>query len=249
MLKELGLPVSLEQLEKQRMLEAKYLSEDVIPQIQAYVQTLVENLHKSFCLVVEYQYGTPVKVRIAEKTKIEVDVKRKKTRKSIAPSKNTSNVYSSSKILEEWKKILENIPGGNAFYKGTLTDPFHSLSKLLRVMQSKGMMKYTSSLFELLKLPTTGKITPPDFVNMLEPEQFIKETTKEGSINRIVVWSQSQKTEKLMDGTRIKIFEEDGVTPIMIDKTKKILEGKWTLKVLCDLIVQKGYFEKLHSAN
>ena len=108
------------------------------------------------------------------------------------------------------------------------------------------MRKYIQPLFEILKLPTTGKMSPAEFKSLLEPEQFIKETTTEGIIDRIVLWTQSQKVETRYDGTRIKVFAADGVTPIMVNKTKQIKEGQWSLKTLCDIMAQREYFANLH---
>ena len=104
------------------------------------------------------------------------------------------------------------------------------------------MMKYSASLLEALNLPENGKLTPAALINLLEPEQFVQEKTKEGVISKISLWSQSQKTEKLENGRREKVFEADGITPVMIDKTKIIKEGQWSLKTLCELIAQKEYF-------
>ena len=35
---------------------------------------------------------------------------------------------------------------------------------------------------------------------------------------------------------------KDVVTPIMVDKTKKIKDEHWSIKVLCDIMFQKEYF-------
>ena len=242
LLKELGLPVNLEQLQNLRKQEAKYISENVVPQTQSLIQTLVEKIHIPFSLVVEYQYGSPVQVRIVEKTGSKESAKRYSQDNAIPRTKITKNPYSSAHIQTAWKKFLKSLPNGDIMFKVTISQPYHSISKLLRVMQSKDMLRYTSSLFELLNLPATGNISPTDFKNMLEPEQFVQETTEDGTFNRIVLWTQVQKTEVLKDGTRMKSFEADGITPIMIDKAKSVKEGQWTLKTLCDLMVQKKYF-------
>ena len=242
MLKELGLPINLEQLEKQRMLEAEYLSENLVPQVQAYVQSLVENIHRTFCLVIEYKYGSPVQVRIAQQTKMKENINTYSQRYTTRRTTNKGNVFSSAHILAKWKTILKSLPQGELYYKNTTSQSFNSMSKLLRVMQSKEMINYTSSLFKLLNLPTTGKISPTEFKLMLEPEQFVQETTSDGTFDRIVLWSQSQKVEILKDGTRVDMFEKDGVTPIMVTQKTKIREGQWKLKTLCDLMVQREYF-------
>ena len=240
MLKELGLPVNTEQLQKMREQEARYLSENIVPQIKSQVQTLVEKIHIPFRLVVEYQYGTPVQVSIVEK---------EGSRKSLRPRNRIvkSDKYSSAHFQKAWKETLIQMPKGAAMYRLLINQPYNTLSQLLKGVQSKDMIKYTSSLFKIINLPKTGKFSPRELKEMLEPEQFVQETSTEGPVNKIVLWSQTQKTEVLNDGTRSKMFEEDGVTPIMVDKTKKIKDGQWTIKVLCDLLFQKNYFANLHS--
>lgn len=242
-LKELDLPISIEQLGKRQKLETEFLREKIVPHIQSYIQSLVEHLHKPFCLVVEYQYGTPVEVRIAEKTNIKIETNKGKEKVDATKNRKYINPYSSERIKKEWEIFLESLPTGNTLIKYTVTYSYNSLSKLLREMQSKDMRPYTFKLFEALKLPTTGKITPLEFKNMLEPEQLVRETTKDGVWDRIVLWSQTQKVETRYDGTRIKVFKEDGITPVMVDKVRKIKEGQWSLKKLCELMAQKEYFE------
>ena len=242
MLKDLDLPISIEQLGKRRMLEAEYLKENVIPQIQSCIQSLVKHLHKSFCLVVEYEYGETVQVRLAEQTKIKGDTLQRLLKIDTSNKRVVSNKYKSERVDREWNNFLASLPTGNPFYKYTFTQSYKSLSKLLHIIQSKDMMKYSASLLEALNLPENGKLTPAALINLLEPEQFVQEKTKEGVISKISLWSQSQKTETLENGRREKVFEADGITPVMIDKTKIIKEGQWSLKTLCELIAQKEYF-------
>lgn len=246
-LEELGLPISIEQLGKRKMLETKYLSEELVPQIQSYIQSLVGHLHKSFCLVVDYQYGSPVEVRIAEKTKLKIEDSSDKLKNASARSKIVQEAFTSERIKNEWNKFIESLPTGNPFIKYTFTQSYNSLSKLLHVIQSRDMMKYISPLFETLDIPTTGKVTPKQIINLLDPNQLVKETTREGTSDRIALWTKSQKVETQADGTRKKVFLADGVTPVLIKKAKIIKEGKWSLKTLCDLMAQKEYFTNNHS--
>ena len=225
MLKELDLPISIEQLGQRKILETEYLKENVIPQIQSQIQSLVENLHKSFCFVVNYEYGTPVEVRLVDKTKIK-DVIPGSDKTNTARSR-AINVYTSERIQNAWNVFI-------------------ALSKLLRIIQSGDMLMYIKPLFEALNLPTTGMMTPKYLVDMLEPEQFVNEKTKEGTVKKIALCLQSQKVVSQGDGTRKKIFMTDGVTPVMIKKTKIIKEGQWSLKLLCDLMAQKEYLANLH---
>ena len=242
MLEELDLPISIEQLGKRKMLETEYLKENMIPQIQSYIQSLVKHIRKSFCLVVEYEYGETVQVRLAEQTKIKGDTLQRLLKNDTPNKRVVSNKYKSERIDREWNNFLASLPTGNPYYKYTFTQSYSSLSKLLRIIQSKDMMKYTASLFKALNLPGNGKLTPTALINLLEPEQLVQEKTKDGVSSKISLWSQSQKTENLGNGRREKVFEADGITPVMIDKTKIIKEGQWSLKTLCELMAQKEYF-------
>ena len=246
-LKELDLLISIEQLGKRKILETEYLKEIAIPQIQAYIQSLVEHLHKSFCLVVEYEYGEPAQVRLAEQTKLKGDTIQRLLKNNTPNKRVVSKKYKSERIEREWDTFLASLPTGNPFYKYTFTQGYSSLSKLLRIVQSKDMLTYSSSLLKALNLPFNGKLTPTALINVLEPEQLVQEKTKEGVKPKVALWTQSQRTENQGQGRRIKVFEADGVTPVMIDKTKVIKEGQWSLKLLCDLIAQKEYFANKRS--
>lgn len=247
MLKELDLPISMEQLGKRKMLETEYLKENVIPQVQSYIQSLVEHLHKSFCLVVDYECGEPVQVRLAEQTKLKGDTVQHLLKNETPSKRIVSKKYKSERIEREWDTFLASLPTGNPFYKYTFSQGYSSLSKLLRIIQSKDMLPYSSSLLKALNLPVNGKMTPTALINVLEPEQLVEEKTKDGVKSKVALWTQSQKTENQGLGGRIKVFEADGVTPVMIDKTKVIKEGQWSLKLLCDLIAQKEYFANKRS--
>jgi len=240
-LKELGLPISIEQLRERRTLEDKYLSETLVPQIQEYVQNLVEDVHKSFSLIVDYNYGSPVRVQIvgrspSSKTDSNNDLQKKG---------KTENAYNALVAKELWNKFSASLPSGNVVLKATFSQKFKSISQLLRLFQSRDLMKYTLPLLEDLQLPTNGKLSPKMVIEILEPEQFITASTKDPTQKKIGLWSQTQKVDKLEDGTRVKVFASDGTTPVMVKKIKPIKEGQWTLKILCELIAQKRYFEEL----
>ena len=247
MLKELDLPISIEQLGKRKMLETEYLNENVIPQVQSHIQSLVEHLHKSFCLVVEYECGEPVQVRLAEQTKLKGDTIQRLLKNGTPNKRVVSKKFKSERIQREWDTFLRSLPTGNPFFKYTFTQGYSSLSKLLRIIQSKDMLTYSSSLLKALNLPVHGKLTPTALINELEPEQLVQEKTKDGVKSKVALWTQSQKTVNQGQSRRIMVFEADGVTPIMIDKTKIIKEGQWSLKLLCDLIAQKEYFASKRS--
>lgn len=247
LLKELGLPVSIEQLENLRKMEKEYLNENLVPEVQSFVQSLVEKMHQSFCLVVEFQYGSPVQVRVVEQTKVKNKATKSIENRTASQSSRRLNMYSSTHIEEAWKKFLKSLPKDDAFLKFKITQPYQSISKLLRVMRSEEMLKYTSPLFEALHLPANGEIKPSELKNILAPEQFVDEETDDGMYSRIVLWSLSHEIEILGDGTRVKKFETDGITPVVVKKVKKIQDGQWSIKVLCDLMAQKEYFENEHS--
>ena len=136
MLKELDLPISMEQLGKRKMLETEYLNENVIPQIQNFIQSLVEHLHKSFCLVVDYEYGEPVQVRLAEQTKLKGDTIQRLLKNGTPNKRVVSKKFKSERIQREWDTFLRSLPTGNPFFKYTFTQGYSSLSKLLRIIQS-----------------------------------------------------------------------------------------------------------------
>lgn len=248
MFKELGLPIGIEQLGQRKKLETKYIKETVAPLIQSRIQAMVEKIHESFSLLVEYKRGTPVQVTFVEKENAKNVAKLKscKTSKSQVCAKD--DVYSSKYLLEEWKEYLETQPGGLMFYKNYLTYSFHTLSKLSNMMLSQQMINYTSFLFERLQIPMNEKKGLLSIINILEPEQFAEMTTEGGVKKRIVLWTQTPKVKILEDGSRIKVCEPDGVTPVMVDKVKFIKEDQWSIKVICDLIAQKEYFAKLHES-
>ena len=144
-----------------------------------------------------------------------------------------------------WDKFSASLPSGNIVLKATFSQKFKSISQLLRLLRDKDLEKYTLPLLEDLQVPTDGKLTPKLIIDLLEPEQFISTSKTDLTQKTIGLWSQTQKVDKLEDGTRVKVFAEDGVTPIMVKKIKPIKEGQWTLKILCELIAQKRYFEEL----
>ena len=240
-LKELGLPISIEQLRERRTLEDKYLSEILVPQIQEYVQNLVEDVHKSFSLIVDYNYGSPVKVQIVGRS----PSSKTDSNDNLQKKGKTENAYNALFAKELWNKFSASLPSGNVILKATFSQKFKSISQLLRLIQSRDLMKYTLTLFEDLQLPTNGKLSPKMIIELLEPEQFITASTTDPTQRRIGLWSETQKVDKLEDGTRVKVFAADGTTPVMVKKIKPIKEGQWTLKILCELIAQKKFFEEL----
>lgn len=243
MLKELGLPIGLEQLGRRKELETKYIKETVAPLIQSRIQAMVEQTHEPFSLLVEYKRGAPVQVTLVDGKEITV----KHNSQTVTKIQEINlDVYSSAHLQEEWESYLDNLPGGKDFYRIYKRQTFASFSKLISLLQSSETRKYTSFLLERLNLHTYEKISPADILNTLEPEQLVVEETEHGFSRQIIIWAKHPKTQTQMDGTRTKVFRSDGVTPIMIDTRRKIKEGQWSLKIICDLIAQKEYFAKLH---
>lgn len=242
MLKELGLPIGLEQLGRRKELEIKYIKETVIPLIQSRIQAMVEQTHEPFSLLVEYKRGTPVQVTLVDGKEIAI----KRNSQTVTKKQEINlDVYSSDYLQKEWENYLNNLPGGKDFYRIYKRQTFATFSKLIGLMQSPVARKYTSFLLERLNLHTYEKISPVQILNALEPEQLVVEETENGISRQIILWSKHPKTQTLMDGTKTKVFRSDGVTPIMIDTRRKIKEGQWSLKLICDLIAQKEYFAKL----
>ena len=198
-------------------------------------------------VVVDYQYGSPVEVRIAEKTNLKIEGTADAKKIGSTRSHVIQDAFASERVQKEWKRFVESLPTGNPLIKYTFTQSYNSLSKLLHVIQSRDMMKYISPLFEALDIPTTGKVTPKQFINLLDSNQLVKETSEDGTSDRIALWTKSQKVEILPDRTRKKVYMADGITPVFIKKAKIIKEGKWSLKTLCDLMAQKEYFSNIHS--
>lgn len=240
-LKELGLPISTEQLRERRLLEDKYLSETLVPQIQEYIQNLVEDVHKSFSLIVDYNYGSPVKVQIVGRSASS----KTGSNDNLQKKGKAENVYNALVAKELWDKFSASLPAGNVVLKATFSQKFKSISQLIRLFRDKDLEKYTLPLLENLQLPTDGRLTPKSIVDLLEPEQFVPASKTDTTQKRIGLWSQAQKVDKLEDGTRVKVFAADGTTPVIVKKIKPIKEGQWTLKILCELIAQKRYFEEL----
>ena len=146
---------------------------------------------------------------------------------------NYKNITESAKVV--FKETAKSRKEYNTAY--------YSLSRLLRDTQSKGMLKITAPIFESLGLATNGKVKPSEIMEMLTPEQYVVETNKNGeSTTKVVLWSHVQKTEKAKDGTIKKVFEADGTTPVMVDKSSKIMEGTWTLNKFVKLMAQRNAF-------
>lgn len=66
-LKELGLPVSAEQVKAIAIMEKQYLHEEVIPQVTKEISPLVEQMHNKFCLEVSYNKDAGLDIQIIEK--------------------------------------------------------------------------------------------------------------------------------------------------------------------------------------
>lgn len=146
---------------------------------------------------------------------------------------NYKNITESAKVV--FKETAKSRKEYNTAY--------YSLSRLLRDTQTKSMLKITAPIFESLGLKTNGKVRPSEIMEMLAPEQYVVETNKKGeSTTFVVLWSHVQKTEKAKDGTIKKVFEADGTTPVMVDKSSKIMEGTWTLNKFVKLMAQRNAF-------
>ena len=94
-LKQLGLPISIEQLQNRKKFETKYLNENLIPQFQAYIERFVEEMHIPFSLLVEHEYGSPVQIKTIEKKSITAKSKKRPT------SMKISNAFNSEQAKAE----------------------------------------------------------------------------------------------------------------------------------------------------
>ena len=139
-------------------------------------------------------------------------------------------------------KTFENvIAAANEVFKSTSAErrewnkEYYSLSKLLRDAQQKSRMERTAPIFAAIGLPINGKVSPSYVLDSLSWEQWIED--KQGNAC-VCLWNRVQAKDK--DGN--KLFEQDGVTPVMVDHCSRINEGTWTLNKLVKLISQRNAF-------
>lgn len=100
MLKELGLPISTEQVKAIAIMERKYLREEVIPQVTKEMEPLVEQMHNKFRLEVTYSQEKGLDIQVVENKTVQ-----------------ESLFHSSSEPAKRQKKYIIRVvyPDGRAF--------------------------------------------------------------------------------------------------------------------------------------
>lgn len=118
---------------------------------------------------------------------------------------------------ETIKTVATNMREGNRVY--------NSISQVLKDIQRKNLLKAGyQQVFDKLGLEA-GKVTPKDFFASLDSEQWGRTVSKDGKPigdKWVGIWGTTQKKDA--DGN--KVFEADGVTPVMEAKLRKVTA--WT---------------------
>ena len=110
-LKELGLPVSAEQVKAIAIMEKQYLHEEVIPQVTKEISPLVEQMHNKFCFEVSYNKDAGLDIQIIEKKPIQENLFRssteqpKRQRKYIIRVVFPDNQVSCSRMV--WETLVD----------------------------------------------------------------------------------------------------------------------------------------------
>ena len=130
---------------------------------------------------------------------------------------------------ESIKVVANNLREANREYT--------SISQVLKDIQRKPLMKLGyAKVFASLGLRTDGKVKPANFFNALQPEQWKTVTTGKGENKKeekkVGLWGWSQKK----DSEGKKVFEEDGVTPVMEPVLRTI--SAWTPNKVFKVIAQ-----------
>jgi hypothetical protein len=146
-------------------------------------------------------------------------------------------------------KIFNVIAAANEVFKANSKNrrefnvSYYSLSRLLKDMQSKANRKISEPLWESLGIEINWdakkneeRLQPADILGMLDEEQI--SIDKKGN-KCCYIWTLTQSKDE--DGN--KLFEEDGVTPIMEEKKNRISEGGWTMNKIYRLLAQANAFK------
>lgn len=109
---------------------------------------------------------------------------------------------------------------------------FNSLSRLLRVAQTKEGMKIVAPIFGRFNLPTTGKVKPSEILALI-PSEYMKED-KKGNINPCYL-SKVVKKEKDKEGNLVECKDKEGNT-IYEFKLTSVKDNAWTLDKLVKVL-------------
>ena len=110
-LKELGLPVSSEQLKAIAMMESQYLRDEVIPQVTKEMEPLVEQLQNKFKLELTYSQEDGLDIQVVDKKPVQESLfntttnSPKRQRKYIIRVVFPDNRVSCSKMV--WETLVE----------------------------------------------------------------------------------------------------------------------------------------------
>ena len=111
MLKELGLPVSTEQIKAISMMESQYLRDEVIPQVTKEMEPLVEQLQNKFKLELTYSQEDGLDIKVVDKKPVQESLfntttnSPKRQRKYIIRVVFPDNRVSCSKMV--WETLVE----------------------------------------------------------------------------------------------------------------------------------------------
>lgn len=111
MLKELGLPVSTEQIKAIAIMESQYLRDEVIPQVTKEMEPLVEQLQNKFKLELTYSQEDGLDIQVVEKKPVQESLfnattnSSKRQRKYIIRVVFPDNRVSCSKMV--WETLVE----------------------------------------------------------------------------------------------------------------------------------------------
>ena len=111
MLKELGLPVSSEQIKAIAMMESQYLRDEVIPQVTKEMEPLVEQLQNKFKLELTYSQEDGLDIKVVDKKPVQESLfntttnSPKRQRKYIIRVVFPDNRVSCSKMV--WETLVE----------------------------------------------------------------------------------------------------------------------------------------------
>lgn len=111
MLKELGLPVSTEQIKAIAIMESQYLRDEVIPQVTKEMEPLVEQLQNKFKLELTYSQEDGLDIKVIDKKPVQESLfntttnSPKRQRKYIIRVVFPDNRVSCSKMV--WETLVE----------------------------------------------------------------------------------------------------------------------------------------------
>lgn len=150
------------------------------------------------------------------------------TNKTNNSEANVTNVINAAKAT--LKNVQKELTSGNK--------EFHSISSVLKFMQQKQYMKYYESVF--VACGVTDKITPAQFFAVATASQWGQSYNKKGEPvgeKWVGIWG----VEQVKDAEGNKLFEEDGKTPKVAPKLRKVTA--WTPNKVFKVLSQAQAFK------